>query len=150
MSKKTLIIISLVLLVGGAVFFGRYYLNEQKEQKICLRGHCFLAEIAKTEQQREKGLMNRKEMAQNKGMLFVFEQEGLYSFWMKNTFIPLDIIWLDGQGRTVFISQDVLPCNEDPCPIVSSDKLAKYVLELNAGQAQNIGLKIGDGWDLGI
>lgn len=158
--KKILIIIILVVLVGAIVlfgrnylsrdYFGRDYLSEQKEQKVCLQEHCFLMEIAKTEAQREQGLMDRKEMAQNKGMLFIFEQKGLYSFWMKNTFLALDIIWLDGQGRTVFLSQNVLPCEQDPCPVISPDKIAKYVLELNTGQAQVIGLKVGDKWDLGI
>ena len=77
-------------------------------------------------------------------ILFVFPKQGLYAFWMKNTFIPLDIIWIDEEQKVVFIKKDALPCQTDICQSINPEKEAKYVLELKAGIAELIGLKIGD------
>jgi len=108
------------------------------------RENCFSVEIAKTETQREKGLMDRKELDKDKGMLFIFEKEGIYPFWMKNTLIPLDIIWINSNNKVVFFSQNVQPCKSLICPSVVPSTKAKYVLEVNAGISEKIGLKIGD------
>lgn len=88
--------------------------------------------------------MFRKNLAYNEGMLFLFEDEQRYSFWMKNTLIPLDIIWLDKHKEAVFIKQNALPCKEDLCPEIKPDRETKYVLELNAGVVLKMGLKVGD------
>ncbi|MCX6815196.1 MAG: DUF192 domain-containing protein, partial [Candidatus Aenigmarchaeota archaeon] len=90
------------------------------------------------------GLMDRNYLASDKGMLFVFANEGVYPFWMKNTLIPLDMIWLDSDHGVVFISRDTQPCKQDPCPTINPGKNAKYVLEVNAGVSDRIGLKEGD------
>ena len=68
------------------------------------------AEIVDTPETIERGLMFRKSLGPNEGMLFVFEQAGFYPFWMKNTLIPLDIIWLDADWRIVSIAASVPPC----------------------------------------
>ena len=88
--------------------------------------------------------MYRKELDKNKGMLFIFDKEGIYPFWMKNTLIPLDIIWIDSNDKVVFISQNVQPCKNLICPSIFPTVKAKYVLEVNAGVCQEIGLKVGD------
>ena len=77
-------------------------------------------------------------------MLFVFEKEGIYPFWMKNTLIPLDIIWLDRDGKVVFIKEDAQPCTNHICPKINPNKKAKYVLEVNSGIIKQIGLSVGD------
>ena len=88
--------------------------------------------------------MFRKELAQNRGMLFIFEKEDIYPFWMKNTFIPLDIIWINADKEVVFLSKDNPPCKEISCLSINPQRPAKYVLEVNAGAIDKIGLKLGD------
>lgn len=101
-------------------------------------------EIADTEPVRERGLMFREQLAPNEGMVFVFPASGYYPFWMKNTLIPLDMIWLDARGRVVSIAQSVPPCKADPCPSYPPDGNATYVIEVVSGFARQHGLKAGD------
>lgn len=107
-------------------------------------GKAVTAELAITPREREKGLMYRESLAPDQGMLFVFEEEDLYSFWMKNTLIPLDIIWLNSHRQIVHIEKNVPPCPGDPCPSYTPRYPALYVLELKAGQAEENGLKLFD------
>ena len=129
----------------------------RKENKVCYketrldspdasraRHGCFYVEIADTTEKQTKGLMNRENLDENRGMLFIFDNEGIYSFWMKNTLIPLDIIWLNENKEVVFIKNNAQPCEEENCPSIKPDKEAKYVLEINGGMVDKIGLKIGD------
>lgn len=88
--------------------------------------------------------MFRKNLDSDKGMLFVFENEGEHPFWMKNTLILLDIIWLNKDKEVVFISKNTKLCAADFCPIINPNKKAQYILELNAGMADKIGLNVGD------
>lgn len=101
-------------------------------------------ELADTDSDRVQGLMFRDHLAQDAGMLFVFEREGLWPFWMKDTFIPLDMIWLDSSGTIVDIRPNVQPCRLDPCPSYWPRSASRAVLEVNAGFASARGLKIGD------
>jgi uncharacterized membrane protein (UPF0127 family) len=77
-------------------------------------------------------------------MLFLFPEAGEHPFWMKNTLIPLDMIWLDTSGKIVAIRSDVQPCRADPCPTYAPNAISSYVLELAAGQAKAHGLSVGD------
>lgn len=115
-----------------------------KENKVCFKDYCFLAELAQTAQERSRGLMFRKDLAENQAMLFIFETEDIYPFWMKNTLIPLDIIWLAQDQKVVFISKNSQPCFQEICPSITPDGKAFYVLELKAGKAEEMGLGIGD------
>ncbi|MEE9322978.1 MAG: DUF192 domain-containing protein [Candidatus Aenigmarchaeota archaeon] len=110
---------------------------------VCFEDKCFMVEIADTPEERAEGLMFRESLEPDKGMLFVFGQESEYGFWMKNTIIPLDIIWINSDGEVVFISKETRPCDES-CPFIRPDRKAKYVLELNAGVSDEIVLGIGD------
>ena len=87
--------------------------------------------------------MGREELADDGGMLFVFPKPSVYPFWMKNTLIPLDIIWLDPDFNVVHISENLQPCMADPCPVTNPGVEALYVLELNAGAANRAGLEPG-------
>lgn len=100
-------------------------------------------EIAKTEEERTLGLMFRRFLKEDYGMLFVFEKEDYQSFWMKNCFFPLDIIFIDKNGKIVDIKENFQPCQEDPCPSYKSREKAKYVLEVNAGFSKKNNIKIG-------
>jgi uncharacterized membrane protein (UPF0127 family) len=107
-------------------------------------GKAVTAELAVSEDERARGLMFREKILPDQGMLFVFEAPGFHSFWMKNTLIPLDMIWLDAEKRVVHIAADVPPCRADPCPSYGPDAPASYVLELKAGVAKENGIKPND------
>jgi uncharacterized membrane protein (UPF0127 family) len=109
-----------------------------------LKGQRFSVEIAETDATREHGLMDRTEMAADHGMLFVFQDDIPRAFWMKNTKIPLDMLFFDADRRLVSVQHNVPPCEADPCPAYSSGAPARYVLELNAGQARKLGVSPGD------
>jgi len=107
-------------------------------------GHRYFVDIADDDRTRARGLMFVDQMDDNRGMFFIFRREAPRSFWMRNTRIPLDIIYLDRNLRVVSISEDTPPCRTRQCPSYPSDGPAQYVLELNAGQAAAIGLDKGD------
>jgi uncharacterized membrane protein (UPF0127 family) len=109
-----------------------------------LRGQHFSVELATNDAARERGLMARTVLAADHGMLFVFATSAPQAFWMKNTLIPLDILYFDDARKLVSVQHDVPPCTADPCPVYPSSDAARYVLELSAGTAQRIGVKPGD------
>ena len=94
-----------------------------------------IVEVASDDATREQGLMYRDHLADDRGMIFLFTQAGEYPFWMKNTLIPLDMIWMDADHRIVHIAHDVPPCKADPCPNYPPNAKASSVLELAAGVA---------------
>lgn len=100
-------------------------------------------EVASTAASRARGLMFRDHLPRGRGMIFVFPTEEIQGFWMKNTLIPLDILWIDSAGAIVHIERDVPPCRADPCPTYSSPHPARYVLELAAGEAAHYTLEPG-------
>jgi len=149
MSLEILLLIVIILIMIYLSFhFARTLLApssfENSSGSVCFGNNCFQVEIAKTEAQREKGLMNVNVLDKNKGMLFVFDREGIYPFWMKNTLIPLDIIWIDSRGKIVFIGQNVQPCKSLICPSIVPSAMAKYALEINAGITNDLGIKTGE------
>ncbi|MCP4618294.1 MAG: DUF192 domain-containing protein [Bradyrhizobium sp.] len=103
--------------------------------------HIFSVEMATTEEERQTGLMYRKELADGKGMLFDFTPEQQISMWMKNTYIPLDMIFIRADGRISRIAENTEP---QSTAIISSGGLARGVLEVPAGTAQKYGIAPGD------
>lgn len=101
------------------------------------------AEIADSPEERAAGLMFRKFLDEDSGMLFIFDDEKTRSFWMKNTLIPLDIIFISRDFEIVDIKYAV-PCKEDPCVIYISKNPAKYVLEVNSNFTIKNGIAMGD------
>lgn len=104
----------------------------------------FRVEIADTPEKHALGLMHRRALRDDCGMLFVFADEQVRSFWMKNTLLSLDMIFLNSAGQVVSLREAVPPCTEDPCPSYDSDLPARYVLEVAGGTARRLGLKVGD------
>jgi uncharacterized protein len=102
-------------------------------------------EVASTRQEQAIGLMFRRSMPSDRGMLFNFSQSQPAQFWMKNTFIPLDMLFLH-KGVIKNIQINVPPCKEEPCPSYGPqpDVLIDQVIELNAGRVTTLGLKVGD------
>lgn len=103
--------------------------------------HAFQVEIAADDHSREVGLMNRRYMAPDHGMLFTFDANSPQTFWMKNTYIPLDMIFISRSGFVTHIAANAEPLSER---IVPSEGACAAVLELNGGVAASIGLKVGD------
>lgn len=114
------------------------------ESSVELGGKSFSVEIADTQEKQALGLMFRDSMPDDAGMIFIFPNEAPRSFWMKNTRIPLDIMYFDKDLKMVSISADTPPCRVSRCPSYPSSKPAMYVLELNAGKASELGVGPGD------
>lgn len=109
-----------------------------------LAGQRYAVEVADNDEERARGLMYRDEMAAGTGMLFVHDSEEPQAYWMKNTRIPLDILYFDGGRRLVAQQRDVPPCSlGNGCPPYPSNAPALFVLELNAGEAAKLGLEHG-------
>lgn len=114
------------------------------EPSVELGGKRFIVEIADTREKQALGLMFRDSMPADQGMLFIFPREAPRSFWMKNTRIPLDIMYFNENLEMVSISADTPPCRVSRCPSYPSAAPAMYVLELNAGAASALGVAAGD------
>ncbi len=128
----------------GLSLLGMADVSRAADASAKLDGHRFQIEIAADDASRDHGLMNRTSMPADHGMLFVFDQPGMLTFWMKNTLIPLDMLFFDEDYRLINVQQRVPPCRQNPCPVYASEKPAQYVLELNGGVAEKIGVKPGD------
>lgn len=100
-------------------------------------------ELALTDQEKATGLMHRDSLTADHGMLFVFDTDDILAFWMKNTLMPLDVVWFDATGRVADVHPDAQPCRADPCPRFSNARPARAVLLVNAGFAAAHGLKPG-------
>lgn len=114
------------------------------EPMVELRGERFVVELALTREEQARGLMFRDSLPQDHGMLFVFPSEAPRSFWMRNTRIPLDILYFDRELALVSMQQNARPCAVPPCPGYPSEGPAQYVLEINAGKAAELGVEKGD------
>jgi len=137
-------VMALTFLAAGLLAFCRPPEKDRFVKVFFPDGRVVMAELAVTDAERARGLMFREKIQADQGMLFVFEAEGLYPFWMKNTLVPLDILWLGRDRRIVHIAADVPPCEADPCPSYGPDIPALFVLELKAGESRARGLKPGD------
>ena len=137
---KFLIIFLVIFLIGcekNSQKLNEIYIDNGKELiKINV-------EIADDDEERAKGLMFRGYLDEDDGMLFVFDDEDYQTFWMKNTLISLDIIFIDNNFKIVDIKHAV-PCREEPCALYKSSKPAKYVLEVNADFTAKNGISIGN------
>ena len=133
--KTSLLLIFILIFLSGCDY--------SKPSLVSLNGKTFEVEIADTQLERAQGLMFRKELKENSGMLFIFPESDKHSFWMKNTFIPLDIIWIDENFKIVYIYENAQPCR-DICDSITPSKDARYVLEINSGLAEKYKMKVGD------
>ena len=101
----------------------------------------YTVEVADEASEQQTGLMYRTSMASDRGMLFIFSKEDQHGFWMKNTYISLDMIFITAGKEVAFIAENTTPLSTDR--IIPNEKVL-YVLELNAGQVQSSGIKVGD------
>ena len=103
--------------------------------------HVFKTEVARTREQQNRGLMFRDELGENEGMIFVYDRPDMLSFWMKNTYIPLDIIYVGDDGKIINIHENTIPLRLEPYP--SFDE-AVLVLEIAGGRSAELGIAAGD------
>ncbi len=134
--KKVLVVLGAAIVI---VLLGVFL----RSPRVCIEKNCFKVDVASTPEERARGLMYQEALDSESGMIFVFDEEGNQTFWMKNTLIPLDIIWLDEDGKIVDIAHNVEPCILEPCKIYSPDEPAKFVLEIAGGSADRLGISEG-------
>jgi hypothetical protein len=106
-------------------------------------GAVYSVEVARTPEETSQGLMYRESLPPRTGMVFLFTDSAPHNFWMKNTMIPLDIIWLDAAGKVIFVSANTPPCKSDPCPTYGPNTPAPIVLEIAGGMAAKEGVVAG-------
>ena len=108
-------------------------------------GQEFRIELAVTEEKRAMGYMFREAIADDEGMLFVFEEPGHYGFWMRNCLVALDLVWLDDNFEVVHVVEQAEPCPpQGNCPMMRPMQSARYVLEIAGGGVARHGLQLGD------
>lgn len=132
---KRIVVVFLLLLSTGCT-------SQANINTIEIENHIIEIEVAQTQEKKNQGLMFRESLQENQGMLFIWEDEKERSFWMKNTLIPLDMIFLNRDGIIVNI-EEANPCKEDRCPNYLSKYPSKYVLEVNKGWSKENNIKIG-------
>ena len=135
--------IALVLLVILLVIFSldKNYVGIKTEDDLIK----LKVEIADSDKEREVGLMNRKYLCENCGMLFIFPEGGEHKFWMKDTLIALDMIFVGTEKKIVFIEKDAKPCEFDPCEVYPKEDVRfMYVVEVNSGFSDKNKVNIGD------
>ncbi|MEN3146150.1 DUF192 domain-containing protein [Neorhizobium sp. IRAMC:178] len=131
-----------LILAGGAVAQDVTFPRDELSIKTAAgQTYKFSVELAFTDAQRERGLMYRKVMAPDAGMLFDFGTPRPVSMWMENTILALDMLFIQGDGTISHIRENAVPYSRD---IIDSRGPVKFVLELNAGRAKSLGIKVGD------
>ena len=155
MKYLKLAVLSVLLLVLVLGLYQHYIQQDPLESdrtEISFEGHVFNVEIADTPEERRKGLMNCESLGENEGMLFVYKDQAPRSFWMKNTSIPLDIIFLDSEMKVINIekAEPGIGLSDSELPRYRSERPARYVLEINQNRSDEIGLEKGEKMNLGL
>jgi uncharacterized membrane protein (UPF0127 family) len=140
-----------VIIVGVFIVFfvGVYFIVadspylDSSQKSVTVNGAEFIIDISDSPSERQQGLSGRESLAEDEGMLFVFEEPGLHGFWMKDMLISIDIIWIDQAKKVVHIEESVSPDTYPETSFYPSVE-ALYVLELSSGRAGEIGLALGD------
>lgn len=143
LSRKTWRILVLCVVVFGGIFYFWFKHQPEPFQKISaeILGKNFEIELAVSDKQRSQGLMYRENLEEHQAMLFVFPREARHGFWMKNTKIPLKILWISEEGFVTDIAR-AEPCATSDCPHFLPKNSVKYVLEVTDKALENI--RIGD------
>lgn len=145
--SKIMIILAIVLII--LLIVGIYFVLKKERSEVWFKNQNLKVEVevAETLWEQARGLMGRQSLAEDEGMLFVFSDEAPRSFWMKNTYIPLDLIFISQEKKIVEIKRNFEPCQESNCPVYRSQASAKYVLEVNGGFCEKHQIEVGDELD---
>ncbi|WP_295452996.1 DUF192 domain-containing protein [uncultured Thiodictyon sp.] len=137
----------LALLLGLTLVQG---LSAADHAKVRVGTATFRVELAQTPEELTRGLMFRQRLPADQGMLFILQPPGRAVFWMKNTLIPLDLLYFDGNGVLRQVVADAPPCRQPVCPTYPSESSAiRYILEINGGEAARRAIRVGDALELG-
>ncbi|MCC6758558.1 MAG: DUF192 domain-containing protein [Candidatus Omnitrophica bacterium] len=134
--KPALFVVLAVLLSGCHI--------GPRENRACYKEQCYKLELAMTEEQKARGLQHRDQLGKDQGMLFFMKPDVAPKFWMRETLIPLDMIWMDDMGKISYIEHAAVPCEKDPCPTYGPNFPAGYVLEINGGEASRLDMHLGE------
>jgi len=143
MKNKLVFPTLIIILIIISTFIYQNNKNVEEISQVCIKDKCFSVELAKTDTERQKGLSNRTYLDKNAGMLFIFSEPAIYNFWMKDTLIPLDIIWISND-KIVYIERNAQPCLETFCPIFNPKQTANYVLEINGNLTSEYNISEGE------
>lgn len=150
MKKKKILIVFAIIIIF-LVIFGIYFYPKYKNKGnqinekfivVKLNNQEFNFEIARTAIEKQQGLMFRESLNHNSGMIFVYDKDTELSFWMENTLMPLDLIFINSDKVIVDIKENFQPCRTLECPTYTAKQPAKYVIEINAGLSNELGLEI--------
>ena len=144
MKRRNVFVALVVVVLAVSVSVGYYLYELPRPVRIMFAGVVLTVDLATTPQEQQIGLSGRASMPADRGMLFVFNQEGQWSFWMHEMNFPLDIIWFNANRQVVFIEQDLPPCTPQACPIFTPPVNSMYVLEVNAGFVKANGVSVGE------
>jgi len=147
MQTFQILFVTLALSVLGIIYIF-YPRKAHNILSVIINDHKVDVEVVTTPASMAKGLMFRKYLAENAGMLFIFPNSAKHSFWMANTLIPLDIIWIGNDKKIVDIKENAPPCTDDLiksfCTSYIPQEKANYVLEVNGSWCAKNGVKVGD------
>jgi uncharacterized membrane protein (UPF0127 family) len=141
MTKYTKIVLVLLLVIIFVAIF-QFSNTKSTQAEVILGGKTFKALVADNDFTRQLGLSGHKPLLDDQAMIFIFSNEGNYGFWMKDMLFPLDIIWIDSNFKITTIEKSLTP--ETYPKIFYPDSPSMYVLEISAGEADKLNLKIGD------
>lgn len=141
---KPFLIVATILVVVFCVFFFRNDNHEQGIQKVKIVDEVVKVYVVDTPGTRAQGLSGREGLAKDEGMLFIFENPGVYAFWMKDMNFPIDIIWFDEFGKVVYIKNNATPESYPENFVPPKEKTSKYVLEVFSGFSLMHNLQVGD------
>lgn len=139
--------IFLIALAWGQVFItDSEDITNQNETIAIVNNQTFFLEVADSEEERRRGLMFRTDLGENEGMLFIFDNEEPRTFWMKDTPLSLDIIYLNSNKEVVSLHERALPNQTET--VYPSEFPAEYVVELRGGTVQKYGIEVGDKFNI--
>lgn len=130
--KRAIITVAVIIIIL-AVSVGYFVFQQRTSNRISIDGVVLNVDLATTPAEQQQGLSGRDSMAPDRGMLFVFQSEDYWSFWMFEMKFPLDMIWFNSSRQAVFFEQNLPPCGPTVCQVFTPPVKAMYVLEVNAG-----------------
>ncbi len=143
-SVKIFVKILIVVIIAGLAFFGlAYFINSANRQAVIINNKKILVDIIKTEAEMARGLGGRKNLPENRGLLFAYDGYYVPKFWMKDMLFSIDIIWIKDNMVTGF-EKNVPLSNQEFPPVYQPKDFVNYVLEVNAGLVDKNQIKIGD------
>jgi uncharacterized membrane protein (UPF0127 family) len=141
--KRNILAVLLAVVIISTVSTAYLLLRPANMPEIRIAGVTLIVELAKTPAEQSKGLSGRDNLPVDHGMLFVFDHEDLWGFWMIDMKFPLDIIWFNSDRQAVYVLKNLPPCTPQGCPVFEPPTKATYVLEVNTGFAQIHNVTLG-------